>query len=592
MTAQPNPIAPEAAAECHGVAVPMSPFLTDARIERINAESYEGQELAGALAVVKPGDRVLEMGAGLGIVSGVVGKNCAPAAVLSFEANPQLIPHIRALHALNGLNACMEVRNAVLLSAPDAPREVAFHVRKSYLGSSLVDTEKRQTTRVDVPTARYEEIHESFAPSVLLIDIEGGELDFLRHAPLDGVRAVVIEFHPGVYGTPAMRECKRILKRAGLHPIDALSSRKVWTCARQQDAVPPAPDGGWSTQVETLSNAIIVPPKASGLVQAAGVLDARGQFSSSAVLWRNGRALMVPPEVPKTPLAERSGTWLWGGVLWVHFGHFLVESLSRLWCLKDVGAPVDGILYVPKRPTVGSEIKAFQRDLARHFGWHVPLVAVTAPERVEQLIVAGQGFGLGKMSSATAPFRKAVAQHFARTVAPEGPEKLYISRSKLPKGRGGLIGERALEAHLKSAGYSVFHPQEQSIDEQIARYKAAGMIIAAEGSALHLLGMVAGPEQKIAVIVRRPSGATRNIQRQITAFTGQPPLMLSHLVASWTPQAKAKPRLWYGEIDFKALRTGLQKGGFLPITSDVWRNLGAAEVQEDLGPGQWARKGD
>ena len=42
----------EVAAECKGIKVPRSPFLSETRISRINAARYEGDEIAGALAVV------------------------------------------------------------------------------------------------------------------------------------------------------------------------------------------------------------------------------------------------------------------------------------------------------------------------------------------------------------------------------------------------------------------------------------------------------------------------------------------------------------------------------------------------------------
>ena len=38
------------------------------------------------------------------------------------------------------------------------------------------------TTRVDIPTADCRKVHQDFAPDVLLMDIEGGELDFLPEA--------------------------------------------------------------------------------------------------------------------------------------------------------------------------------------------------------------------------------------------------------------------------------------------------------------------------------------------------------------------------------------------------------------------------
>ena len=90
---------PSIAALCKGVRVPHSPFLNETRIRRIQEARYEGEEIAGALHVVRQGDRVLEMGAGLGVVSAVTALNARPARILSFEANPALIPHIRALHA-------------------------------------------------------------------------------------------------------------------------------------------------------------------------------------------------------------------------------------------------------------------------------------------------------------------------------------------------------------------------------------------------------------------------------------------------------------------------------------------------------------
>ena len=65
------------AAECLGVMVPSSEFLTEQRIERIKAARYEGQEIEGALHVIGREDRVLEIGAGLGIVGAVIAPQCA-----------------------------------------------------------------------------------------------------------------------------------------------------------------------------------------------------------------------------------------------------------------------------------------------------------------------------------------------------------------------------------------------------------------------------------------------------------------------------------------------------------------------------------
>ena len=577
--------APDIAAQCHGIKVPASLLVTPERAARINAARYEGQEIAGALQVIRPGDNVLEMGAGLGLVGAIAARNGKPARVISFEANPNLIPHITALYRLNRLGSKIEVRNEVLISAPDAPPSVTFHLRNSYLGSSLIDTDARVTKPVEVPTAAYAELREDFTPDVILMDIEGGELEFLRHASLDGVRAMVIEFHPAAYGKEGMRTCKSILERAGFAKIDDVSTRTVWTCSRDPALQPPVPQDGWSTQIETLEKAIVMPPVEAkqSFVQPAGVLYASGSHCASGALWRNGRALTVTPERPSGPLKKRRGTWLWGGVLWMHFGHFLVESTARLWALDNLDEAINGILYIPKRPRNGSEVLDFQRQFVSYMGRDIDVVCLDGPTEVERLIVPGQGFGLGQMIKGTDHYRKAIAFNFAKEIKPEGPDKLYISRSGLPAGRGNLIGEQELEQHLAAEGFAVYHPEQHPLAHQIATYKAARQIIAAEGSALHLLAMVARHDQQVAIIVRRPSGATRNLEEHLMSFASIRPVTLTHLKRTWKPLGAAKPRLWMGELDMPALQGALTTAGFITGQA-AWPPLDPAEVQSRLGP--------
>ncbi|WP_108887200.1 FkbM family methyltransferase [Pseudoprimorskyibacter insulae] len=220
------------AANCLGVSVPESPFLNEMRIVRMNEGRYEGQEIAGAMKVVTSEDRVLEMGAGLGVVGGVIAKNCKPQEIRSFEANPALMPHINALYQANDLTGTISVQNTVLLAGPDQPASIPFFVRTSFLGSSLNRMEGKRNQEVMVPTLDFNAFCAGYMPTVLVIDIEGGELDILRHADLSGFRAIVIEFHPDHYGIPGMRECKRILGDAGFVKDDEVSSRTVWTCVK------------------------------------------------------------------------------------------------------------------------------------------------------------------------------------------------------------------------------------------------------------------------------------------------------------------------------------------------------------------------
>lgn len=327
----------------------------------------------------------------------------------------------------------------------------------------------------------------------------------------------------------------------------------------------PEPEGGWSEGIETLRGAVVVPPVESGFVQAAGVLRADGSYCAAGALWRKFRPLTTEPARPSQtePLA---GRWLWGGVLWVHFGHFLVESTSRLWALNALEAPVDGILFIPKRPKAGDMTRGFQRAFVDQLAPGLPIRVATDPLEVEELVVPGQGFGLGRITAGTPAFRAAIHDRFGREIEPVGPDRLYVSRSALGLGKGGLLGEERLEALLAEHGYETFHPQQHSIEEQLARYKAASKIIAADGSAVHLYAMVGRADQDVAIVLRRKSTAHNLLAANVSGFCGTDPLMIDALRTEWVKAEgkKKSNRLSFGELDHPAIARALSAGGFIP----------------------------
>jgi capsular polysaccharide biosynthesis protein len=241
------------------------------------------------------------------------------------------------------------------------------------------------------------------------------------------------------------------------------------------------------------------------------------------------------------------------------------------------------VLYIPKRPRNGSEVADFQKEFMGHLGSNLPIVCLDTATQVEHLIVPGQGIGLGRMIEGTPQFHQMITTRFGKSVKPEGAMKLYISRSALPARRGNLIGERALEAHLAAEGYTIYHPQKHDLTHQIATYKAAKQIIAAEGSSLHLLAMVAKPNQQVAIVVRRPSSATRQLEKHLQAFAGVTPVSINQLARSWKPLGPAKPRLWMGELDMPGLQAALSDEGFISANDDAWPSLNREEVAARLG---------
>lgn len=340
----------------------------------------------------------------------------------------------------------------------------------------------------------------------------------------------------------------------------------------------PLPEGGWSEDLTHLDKAVVVPPLVGGFVQPAGILDQTGAYRPEGALWRKFRSLTTQPAPPETTPDVLKGRWLWGGVLWAHFGHFLVESTARLWALNHLDEPIDGIVFIPKRPRVGEAVRGFHRDFIDLIEPGLPIKVLAEPTQVEHLIVPGQGFGLGLITAGTSKFRAAIHSKFGRDIKPEGPDKIYVSRSALGLGKGGLLGEERLEELLAEQGYSIFHPQQHDLATQIARYKAARHVIAADGSALHLFAMVGRSDQKVAMVLRRKSSANNLLARNVEQFCQTDPLVINALRTEWVKAAgkKKSNRLSFGELDHTIIARDLSEAGFV-APGTQWPMLTDAE---------------
>ncbi len=333
----------------------------------------------------------------------------------------------------------------------------------------------------------------------------------------------------------------------------------------------PRPEGGWSSQIRTVPDALVAPIEQGYLVHAAGVFDANGTYVPECVLWR-GRPLLVAPPLPEV-LHHLPGRWIWGGVLVGHFGHFLTESAGRLWALNAIRGLVDGIVFIAKRDVGASELTSFHKAFFELLGLRVPVRVIAQPTRIDLLEVPGQGFGIGPLAGGTDQFRSFIHSRFGTNVAPSGGERLYISRSELSVQLGGILDEVRLERHLADCGYEIIHPQNHSMREQVARYKAAKHVVSLDGSALHLFAMVAGPDQQVAIVRRRNSNGTDSLVRHLSAFVRRDPLILDVVRQNWVRSDRPRPdNFSFGELDFAALGQELAKAGFIP-GDVVWSSL-------------------
>ncbi|PTE13093.1 glycosyltransferase 61 family protein [Pseudogemmobacter blasticus] len=332
-------------------------------------------------------------------------------------------------------------------------------------------------------------------------------------------------------------------------------------------------------------DAMLVPPPAEGRgrQQASGVLTPDGQMVENSISWSNSQeAVNTAPDMPETH-ETLGGSWMFGGILYGHFGHFIVESFARAWALAELRGKIEGVLFTPKQIAGNFEhiVKAL-RPLMDAMGLDVPVRCIMAPTQVEELYVPRQGVGMGDLTIGSRKFRDFVATHTGAGIAPEGPERIYISRSLLPPQRGGLIAESLLEEYLAEEGYEMFHPQKHSAAAQIAHYKAARDIISVDCSPLHMVAYVGNASQRVGILTRRSMDLAPSFVRQMKEFKGIEAFEVNTLVQDWVQGRALRPgRGSFGEMDFPRTWEALRERGMISGTKP-WPPLTEDERQADL----------
>jgi FkbM family methyltransferase len=200
--------------------------------KQIASDDYERPELDAAQGLIRDGDKVLELGTGLGIVSSLISRMAKNVEIRSFEANPALLPHIENLHRLTGITN-IDVRNETLEPNP-TEKTRTFHVHRYFAEGSIYQTDHSQS-EIDVPVLDINTQIHDFQPTVLICDIEGAEDIVIPGCDLSAIRALVLELHPKVVSRQGIKDIFDACMAAQLYPRVELSSETVIAFERIDD---------------------------------------------------------------------------------------------------------------------------------------------------------------------------------------------------------------------------------------------------------------------------------------------------------------------------------------------------------------------
>jgi Glycosyltransferase 61 len=247
---------------------------------------------------------------------------------------------------------------------------------------------------------------------------------------------------------------------------------------------------------------------------SGGLIDSKtSKLIDEAILIRyDKRSQEMPPwkankqELQQLPVIEE--VVFFGGILFDNFGHFLLESLARLWAYDQIRKFNCIVLfYTPwgipdiknKGHFIHQSLKAFDIPLNK-------IIFLKDITRLKKIIVSEQKYGFGKCRKPDQIFISFIKTFKLPGSYEKGnnlPGKIYVSRSQLPYKQGRPVGENLFEKYLVANGYYVIYPEKLTLYKQLALYKHATKIIFCDGGATYCNVLLPDFKADVAIVARR-----------------------------------------------------------------------------------------
>jgi FkbM family methyltransferase len=218
--------------QLEGVDIPASEMISPIIRQTINSGVYEFGEITLLKKYLEKQDIVMEIGGGIGFLSGYCAKRVGDHRVFTYEANPVLKDAIQTLHAKNGVSPAVAI--AMVANTEDTSKTEKFYVTEDFWSSSPVPPTTEPVERIiEVPVKSFQQELERNQPTLLVVDIEGGEYDLFAQAALDTVRKLIIEVH-AVLGPEKLEGLKANLTDLGFKLIEVIPNcdDEVWYLQR------------------------------------------------------------------------------------------------------------------------------------------------------------------------------------------------------------------------------------------------------------------------------------------------------------------------------------------------------------------------
>ena len=195
----------------------------------------------------------------------------------------------------------------------------------------------------------------------------------------------------------------------------------------------------------------------------------------------------IPESLPQPPAETREEEVVWGGELVNQFGHFLIESTTRLWPLI-AGGELEGLPVVFKARK--GQAPPFVHDWLEGFGAETILLPAEGAVRFRRMHVPEQSWRLGAWIAPE--LRETHLQARAGLELPSVARRdvLWMSRSRLAPDR--IPYDEGLLEWILGDHVTPVHLEAMTLAEQVATLEGSRAVTGVMGSAFHALLLSAG----------------------------------------------------------------------------------------------------
>ena len=297
-------------------------------------------------------------------------------------------------------------------------------------------------------------------------------------------------------------------------------------------------------EIWTGENATILPlrrdPSFGLLFGKGGVVDCDGNYVDLSSI-----PLRVQYAYPFENPEFRDEKVVYCGYLVNHWGHFLIEAVTRLWYFMEQDSTVDKyVFFVDENEE--REIRGNYREFLELLKIWDKLEIINKPTTYREIIVPELGIVCRKSyTPKLLDVFNAVADNVVADPSWETPEKIYYSRSQFAKGQPFEFGFATLDNFFAKNGYTILYPEKVPLSRMIHYIRNSKVVATLSGSLPHNM-LFANQGQKVEIVERlvisddNQTDVNRMKELQVTYIDANIPLypidFVGPFIMGYTPE--------------------------------------------------------